>query len=62
MYGLKYKHIRIEDQQLDLKMHIIENLILIKRDNIEVILVLLKLPFQDGKPPENQKLEYIYYG
>ena len=36
MYGLRHKHIRIEDQQLNLKMNIIKK-ILFKKDNISVI-------------------------
>ena len=34
MYGLRHKHIRIEDQQLNLKMNIMIQVIFAKKDNI----------------------------
>jgi len=34
MYGLRHKHIRIEDQQLNLKMNKMPKLITTKLDNI----------------------------
>jgi len=41
MYGLRHKHIRIEDQQLYLKMNIMIQWLALKIDNISVTHVKL---------------------
>ena len=47
MYGLKHKHIRIEDQQLNLKINIMVEVYFEKKVNISVTLIKLfsVLPF-----------------